>query len=434
MQQRIVAKGMQGEFKITTTTLADIAVVLFFSYPFINAVVHVICSMFGVESIENLLAFVLVYTPVLILCIVKSKNAIPIDVFFVLGGIAVFFMGTLLVHPEYIDWYTFEEYGALEYVFYPDEAIYAYLFVRLIADPSKVIKNMKISGWIMYIFFVYQIYVATQRGYWQGVSATSGTVKMPYSVSFGYNVMLYMIPFLYDALTHRRKSDILGAAIGLYMMLTNGSRGPMLFVGVFLVAYFLMHLQNSGKKWLVLSAMVIVVAMGYLFYNQLMAILADVLTSLNLSSRFIMKLIDGSIAEDNGRFPIWNAAIEMIREQPLGYGAFGSRPGIEPYVYAGYPHSVILEILIDFGVFVGGALLLFLFVNAYRVLFKKENQEWRGAFLIFFATACQLFISLCFWSSTGFWACIAVGVNCYSDRKRQKRILTANINSKQKQG
>ena len=41
----------------------------------------------------------------------------------------------------------------------------------------------------------------------------------------------------------------------------------------------------------------------------------------------------------------------------------GTRHIITDIIAAGYPHSIILEILVDYGVFIGGVLLLFFLLN-----------------------------------------------------------------------
>ena len=102
----------------------------------------------------------------------------------------------------------------------------------------------------------------------------------------------------------------------------------------------------------------------------------------------------------------------MIRENPLGYGAMGSQHVISQIIFAGYPHSIILELMIDFGVIVGGLLLLFLLRHAAAILLAKENG-WVDLFVPTFCVACGLFISLSYWSNRAFWACMGLGINCY---------------------
>ena len=149
------------------------------------------------------------------------------------------------------------------------------------------------------------------------------------------------------------------------------------------------------------------------------------LTRLGVSSRFLQKLVNGTLSNDSGRSVIWKAALDMIRENLFGYGAMGSQHVISRYIVAGYPHSVVLEILIDFGVFFGGALLLFFGWHAVKLLFRKD-YPWGEVFIPLFASVCSLFLSLTFWSTKSFWICIAIGVNQYYCNRRNKRIVQAS--------
>lgn len=407
--------------KVRTNTLIDLSFVLYFCAPFLKSIFSTICTAIGVEGIAGILASIFVYLPLLVVLFQNPPKAIRLDFICLWIGVVIFFGLTAVVHPEYMDRYLHSEYGVLAYVLLPIEGLYAYWFVRLIDDPTRILRNMKIAGWIMYVYFAYQIYAATQRGYWVGITFSSARAEMSYSVSFGYNVMLFLLPFFYDALLHKKKSDIFGTTIGLLMILTNGSRGPILFIAIFLLLMGLIYLGRNRNKWVIFVIAIVVFMLVFIFYDTLLMGLASLLSSANISSRSIIMILNGTIATDNGRIVIWDTALQMIREKPFGYGAMGSQHQIFKIISTGYPHSIILEMFIDFGVIVGSLFLIFLLRNALSMLFKKKNREWVGVFLLYFCVACQLFISLCFWSSTAFWACIAVAVNCFEDRQRKRQ-------------
>ena len=410
--------------------LIDISFVFFFCAPLIKTIFARVCTLLEITNFSGLVASIVVYFPLLLAFLRAPKKALCLDFLCLWSGIVLFFAITALLHPEYIERYSDPTYGVVNYVLLPTEGIYAYLFLRLVNDPARIIKNMKVAGWIMYVYFLYQIYAAVQRGYWVGVTTFSARAEMTYSVSFGYEVMLFMTVFLYEALLHRKPADIAGAAIGLLMMLTNGSRGPMLFTAIFLFLMSLMYFGRSRKKLLILFTAVVALLLIFIFYDVLMMWIMSLLSSMNISSRFITMFLNGTLTSDSGRSVLWDAALEMIRERPLGYGAMGAQHQICKLIPAGYPHSVVLEILIDFGVLFGSLLLMVLFFNAIALLFKKENQYWSGVFLVFFCTACQLFISLTYWSTPAFWACIAIGMNCHVWKKhkrveqRRRRLLS----------
>ena len=242
-------------------------------------------------------------------------------------------------------------------------------------------------------------------------------------MSFGYQVLLFTLVFLSDALNEKKWTDVVFASAGILMILLHGSRGAILCIGIFFILSLFLSLREKGYslKRLITFSTVSILAVGvFLFYDALYRMLLVLLSNLQLSSRTISMIVNGRIQEDSGRSGIWVAARQMISDRPLGYGAFGTRHVLSSYTIAGHSHSIIYEMLIDFGVLIGGLLLLVLFYHSISIMVKRKN-EWADLFIPFFCTACALFFSLSFWETKAFWVCVAIGVNYYVTNKKQKR-------------
>ncbi len=410
-------------FTVTAEQAVEIAFILFFSNSFFRTVLNWILHS---NTMANIISLSLIYSLVLLACVAHPSKYIKADFIILYIFILIFFLSTITIHPDYTYYYIRSEYGVWDYVLIPYKGLYAYLFVRLINDPQKIKRNFKISGWIMYLYFVYSLQYAYRMGFWYGVSGSNDRVKMSYSVLFGYEVLFFELIFLYAALKNKKISDIVASVIGFILILAGGSRGPVLFMGVFIVLFLMRELKQSRKKAIFMTATVFATASLYALYTSLLSYLAVVLGKMGFSSRFIELLANGSVTQDSGRNRIWLAAINMIKEKPWGYGAMGSRKIISSYIVVGYPHSVILEILIDFGVVLGGILLIFYIINSIRIIFKSKYNEWCDIFLPLFCCSCALLISMTYWSFPSFWSCIAIGVNCFQWRKRRfvkKRVI-----------
>ena len=426
------------KLRITASQMADITLIAFFALPLLQRVFHAILSVIGLGAYGAPLGRVAVYLLLLITIMLNPRRYFKLDFILIWLSVVCFFALSLLIHPEYEYWYARDYYGVWDHVLIPSEGLYAYLFVRLMDDPDRFLKNMRRAGWLMYLNFFYQIFTSLRRGYWFGVTGDTNAAEFTYSVAFGYNVLFFLLFFFYSALLYKRRSDILATLIGVGLILSYGSRGPILCIAIFVLLMVVKTLREnkiSRRKTVGMIAAVLLLFAFFVFYEQIIALIALLLLRLHISSRFITKLLNGTITSDSGRSDIWQAALEMIRDNPFGYGAMGSRPVISSIVIAGYPHSIILEFLIDFGVFVGGGLLLFLAVRAFTILFRKEN-EWGGVFVPLFAAACSLLMSLTFWSTPAFWACLAVGVNQYSQkraRRRSRRIRNLQLATSEKE-
>lgn len=409
--------------KVSLDELVHLAVILFLCNSPITLLLRGIMGKVGFSKYGNEVTAVLVYLPLLVACLMRPKKYFKADFLCVWVFIVAFFAVTLLIHPEYEYWYTRSDYGVWNYVLFPLKGLYGYLFIRLIDEPQTLKDVFRKAGWVMYIYFAYQIYFAIRRGYWVGVAGHDSTAEFSYSVSFGYHVLLFALPFLYNAIREKRKSDIVGAAIGFGMILTNGSRGPVLMTALFFVILALRSVRGEKNKAKVVLRVFIVaplVLTAVLLYNILNNYLVALLSAWSVKSRIVQMLLAGRLSYDSGRSIIWGAAVQMIRANPFGYGAMGSQHVISNYIIAGYPHSIVLEMMIDFGVIVGGALLIFLFRRAMAIIFARDNG-WSDLFIPIFCTACALMVSLCYWSNRAFWICIGIGVNYYISQKKQKR-------------
>lgn len=407
---------------VTVQQLKEIALILFFCNPFIYRAFAFVLSRFGLNNLSRVLTLVVVYIPVLLI-LIKSPRSIPSDFIFLNITLAILFFLTYCIHPEYEFWYKRSYYGVWDYVLRPDNGLYAYFFIRLVNDPDRISKGMKKSAWIMYVYYLYLLMGAMQRGYWINTDAKGDTIHLSYDLSFGYDVLLFMLVFLNSALSDKKKLDIVMAGLGFAMIFLAGSRGPIMCLIIFFGLFFLNRLQKAKliKKVLMIGGFVLALALVFLFYEAILMFLVSLMESLGLSSRTLTMLLEGNIADDNGRDRVWNAALQMIQNNPFGYGPMGTRHVIYYIQDVGHPHQIFLEILVDFGVIFGSVIILFLVINAAKMILQKVDNTWKDLFIIFFARACQLMLSGTFWHVTSFWACVGIGVCVFSDKKRDRR-------------
>ena len=413
---RINSSGLSLQQSYTCTEFADLALILFLASPLTQTLFS---ALFNPGVLSQTISISLCYIPALIICVLNPRKYFIIDFWILLGLVGVFFAVTLFFHSDYLPYYTQEEYGLWDYVLKPNRGIYGYFFVRLVNDPKRILKDTKCAGWMMFVYFAHRIIQAKQRGYWNGVAGDDGHVKMTYSVAFGYEVLLFAAVFLYSALKEKKIQDWFAAGLATVMILVGGSRGPILFLVVTVVLFILTELKNSKHKWKIIAAVSTVMILMQLYLIRFLEFVSSIMNRFGASSRFIEKLLSDDISNDSGRDKIWAAAIDMIKDKPLGHGAYGARHVIVNYIIAGYPHNVFLEILIEFGIVFGTILILFLLIGAYNMIFGKYAGQFRSIFLPLFCASCALFVSLTFWGYRPFWLCIALGVCFINNRKRR---------------
>ncbi len=390
--------------------------VIFYSYGFFAWLSEQILAPIGLASFSENVLLLILYVTLFLLC-VCFRDYLRLDFFALLALLILFLVFTYLFHPEYEYVYTRKQYGVLEYVLFPANGIYAYLFVRLVNNPQNLLKGLRIGGYFTYIYSGLRLYIALKRGYWIEENYLGQEIHLSYNLNFGYGLVIFICYFLYCALKNKSVKDGVLAGVGIMMVLIGGSRGPLLNIAIFLAIYILLTTSETKNKIIYFSLIVICTLVFLMSYRIILSTAVNILETFNLPSRTIMKLLEGSISEDSGRNVIWSAAINMIKENPFGYGAMGARHVIYQIHIVGHPHNFFLEILIDYGVIFGVAIILILFLGAVRIFFDKNIGEWRYVFLIFFAYACQLLTSYTYWHSMGLWGALAVAVSINRTRK-----------------
>ncbi len=412
----MVNMTIKRDLRFKASEVIGFSFMLYLCVDLLRAVLRVVLGVVGLSGSSMLVSLVIVYVPILLLCFV-SAQFFQKDFIILLTFLFVFFFVSYLIHPDHEYWFTREYWGAWDYVFRPDNGLYIFLFLMLLNDPNKILKYLKTASVIMVIYYAYRLIPFIRNGYWLSTRADGTVVHSAYNLEYGYDVLLYDLTLVYCALKEKKLINWIMAGLGLVCITLGGSRGPFLCLMVFFSLYFGMAVSQSRKKTIYILLTVIIGVTLYGTYQYILSFLALALNKFGLSSRIIRTLIMGTVSNDNGRIKFWNTTIDMIKQNPFGYGATGTRHVLSAFHTAGYPHNFFLELIADLGVFLGGGLSIFFVVRAIAILRMKDNEEWKGLFIIFFGMFFQLMISATFYHRTGFWGLLAIGICIYRNRR-----------------
>ena len=209
--------------------------------------------------------------------------------------------------------------------------------------------------------------------------------------------------------------DLIFAIIGTVCILMCGARGTCIaLILYFIVRGFGINIRKVRTKSVINFIMLIVsLTAVFLFYDDLLMLISSFLDSIGVDSRFITKLAEGVLLDDNGRNKLSIAIWKGLMDNPLGYGIFGDRYvtgafGSGRYTYS---HSIISELLCDFGLVLGLVLLIVIFWRILKTVFYSEDDRERGLLLsllpyglfqLFFSSSCFenipffIILGLCF--------------------------------------
>ncbi len=415
---RLKRGAADGRPLLAEKTAAECMLILYLTIPFWEWLFTQLFELTGDEALASPCVLAAVYVPVAALFF-ASRQRLPADFFILFGGLCLYLILTYCIHPEYAYFYSREQYGVWDYVLRPDNGIYVYLFIRLVDDPRRVLRGVRVSGYIVYAYSVLRLWVATAKGFWLEEGRYGQEYPSRYNMNFGYTLLLFVCCYLYCALERKSLRYLLLAGAGLFMILCGGSRGPLLDVAVFLAIDTALRFRRSRHKPRFLMGLSALGAGIAALRQRAVEILLSLLEHWSLHSRTLEMIRDGTVANNNGRDVFWEASVHMIREHPLGCGAMGARHVLCGIHIVGHPHNFFLELMIEYGAAGGLLIIVLMFAASLRIFLRRDNG-WQGIFLIFFANACQLMTSYTYWHSPAFWCALAAGV-CYyrAERSRQ---------------
>lgn len=406
------------KFRPTSGAVAEGLLILCFSVSFWEWLAEKLLEPLGWEALAVPAVLAVLWLPVLAVLAVEPRR-LPADFFLLLCWLALYICLTYCLHPDYAYYYAREEYGLWDYVLLPDNGLYAYFFIRLVNDPRRILRGLRVSGYIVYGYSVLRLWVATAKGFWLEEGRYGQDYPSRYNMNFGYTLLVFVCCFLYCAFQRGSLRDLLLAGTGIFMILCGGSRGPLLDIAVFLAIDAVLRFRRSRHKLRFLTGLAAFGAGIAALRQKAVETLLSLLERWTLHSRTLEMIRNGTVTKNNGRNVFWDASLQMIRENPLGYGAMGARHVLCGIHIVGHPHNFFLELLIEYGV-VGGGLIIVLMLAASLRIFLRRDNGWQGIFLIFFANACQLMTSYTYWHSPAFWCALAAGVCCYrAERSRQ---------------
>jgi len=174
----------------------------------------------------------------------------------------------------------------------------------------------------------------------------------------GLAIFFLIAPFLYkltEFIYRQSSSDIFFLFIVLFCLVNSfilQSRSATFGCIFYFVAFFI---TSKNKFQLLLYLSVIVTSLVILFSEELMSFAPRV---------FNFSYVGGDTTSNSilGRLFLYSESILQISDKPF----IGDFPPMNSFLMEHYPHNFILEILIDFGLFFGTFIIIYILYLAYK--------------------------------------------------------------------
>ena len=207
-----------------------------------------------------------------------------------------------------------------------------------------------------------------------------------YSMSFSYALLVPTIFHLNEWLESRKKMYLIVSLIEIAGLTIYGSRGALISLSFFFMLKFILSEKNLIEKIGTILMTSFAIIIFYLNFDEIGTFLLQCLADKGYYSRSLTLLFSNRITYDSGRFEIFKYYLDLAAQKPLlGWGVLGG------WVKKGSgPHNMIIEIILAFGIIIGGIISFILCLLQLRVFFVKDKST-RDLLLIYMSICIVLF-------------------------------------------
>lgn len=387
--------------------LPAVALFIFVSY---RGLRDTIASFVGMYS---LVVYALTGIAYLLLAVYWLRGGLRLSWRFVALPAVVFAVFVFYMAVRHIDDFIFQSY-ALPQALTPMGGMLAFVFFASQNGACHADCALKLATLVMTVF------LQSSLG-----SVMQATTVAGYDMGLGFDALFFALLSLHFIVDGKGTRSLpmtlvwaVCAALNVALILSYGSRGPLLGLVTFVALRFLVYVFGSkglALRKLIVSILVVGAAMLLAFsLNDIATALNHQLNSIGITSRTLEKFLYADIASDSGRSAIWNALIPQITI--LGNGPFSDQAFLGQ---GSYCHNFVLEIFYDFGVPLGLVLLGVLACFLVKVFCSCGTSPWFPLFLTMLSFCVgRLALSGTFWTETYFWGLLAVMGLCVADLKR----------------
>lgn len=192
--------------------------------------------------------------------------------------------------------------------------------------------------------------------------------------------------------------------IGLVAALAGASRGPLLVLVLVLPMIMYMAFINLHNRNLLRLSVIIIVCFSGLAWLLM-----------NTETIVALGRMQESLFTDDARMDLYAAGWKLFLNNPI-LGA-----GTEPLGF--YPHNVILESFMLFGVFSGFlflAIVLISLVAAVKIFFRHPRNSWISLLYIQYLVGAMLSGAL--YTEAAMWTLMALVVSCLASLRDEKAV------------
>lgn len=242
-----------------------------------------------------------------------------------------------------------------------------------------------------------------------------------------YWAYVYLPHVLYVVYYTVKKYNIfrlLFSLAGFFLILSYGSRGPVLCFLLFAAGMlFLYHkFKHPVVSWIIIG---LIILLFYLYFMQIVMVLQMLVEMFGMRTRVVDKLIEGELSDSSGR----NEYVPILMSHILngnyfvGYGMCGSWQFIGTY-----PHNLLLDLWISYGLITGSAFFLIIIVviiNGFKGCANTDEKAF--LFLLFVRGFVMLFLSYTYLENSYLYLLMGYCIHLWRRKTARIQVLPSKV-------
>lgn len=254
-----------------------------------------------------------------------------------------------------------------------------------------------------------------------------------YSQSDGYTMLLIAVVLTSATVEHFSIKHLIPLGISMFFMLSYGARGPFVCWIMFLVIKIAIQMNQVTAKKKIGVIIGLSTIGGLLFFNyyKILMGLRVFFSQSGFSVRIIDRMLDSSLLTDKGRGSIAEMCLDRIQSNPLsGTGPvndriyLASRFGIKGNGLGSYPHNIFLEFLMQYGVIIGGILVILVIMVLIKAYRSQFGQLSKAFILVLIASYFfPLLFSRSYLDNDGFYFLIGVCLSAVINQRKKSLFI-----------
>lgn len=381
-----------------------IAIVLFLCFPLLNSAIGSITKFFfGAQFELGTYASYAIYFLVMLYVLYKNIRRISVSTFVITIFMIISFMLSIALN-------TVTQYGWTSFGDIVGNPMYLFLFYGFLGlYLAQYLKDMALLCSYLDIFTLATIILALVQ-----YVITMQSDLYPQYMVFSYNLLFPTVYISLKCMSKFGLKRLFGTAIGAGLILIAGCRGALVCYLFSILLYVIfsggfLRIRKAVSILLLLLAIVVIST----FWDEILGAAIELLESMNIDSRTLTMLSEQSFFDDSGRSAIQETIMENIGFLPKGL--YYDRIVAD----GSYAHNLFLELAIQYGILLGGSIIVWLCYHVVRSVFVASKEP--TASIVLYSLIASGFMKLMFSSSyllnePGFWLLVGLMLNFYNEK------------------